>query len=141
MGLPSGSTTEREERRPLLLPGDVRALPREDQLIFMSGLKPIRAKKIRFDREPIFANRLRASARERVTLTTTHDWIDVKPLGFLAKDPARKSAGAHQGDLFAATGGPRVSDIALAGFRNPDGSRMSPQAPAEASPRPITKGI
>lgn len=131
LGLRSGSTTEREERRPLLLPADVRSLPRDEQLIFVSGVKPIRAKKLRFDEERIFRDRLRPATRERVTLTTAHDWVDVRPLGFLEAPapsaPKRKARGAaaDQGDLFP-MGGPKISDVALAGFRNPDGSRIAP---------------
>jgi type IV secretion system protein VirD4 len=139
LGWHSGSTTQREERRPLLLPADVRALPRDEQLIFVSGLKPIRAKKLRFDEERIFRDRLRPATGGRVTLTTTHDWVDVRPLGFLEAPapaaPKRKSraVAAGQADLFAPTV-PKTSDIALAGFRNPDGSRMTP--PSSLSPAP-----
>lgn len=131
IGWHSGSTTQREERRPLLLPADVRSLSRDEQLIFVSGVKPIRAKKLRFDEERIFRDRLRPSTRERVTLTTTHDWADVRPLGFL-EAPAqpvsakrRRRTEKGQGDLFT-PGTPKPSDIALAGFRNPDGSRKAP---------------
>ncbi|MGE0294486.1 MAG: type IV secretory system conjugative DNA transfer family protein [Hyphomonadaceae bacterium] len=128
-GWGSGSTTLREERRPLLLPADVRALPRDEQLIFVSGCKPIRAKKIRFDEERIFRDRLRPATGARVTLTTAHDWIDVLPLGFLeapAKPSSkRKAPSAGQGDLFAHWG-PKFSDLALAGFRTQDGERMAP---------------
>lgn len=139
LGWHSGSTTQREERRPLLLPADVRSLPRDEQLIFVSGVKPIRAKKLRFDEERIFRDRLRASTRERVTLTTTHDWVDVRPLGFLeaptAPPPKRKSraAPASQDDLFSQAR-PKNSDVALAGFRNPDGSRVAP--PTNPPPAP-----
>lgn len=129
LGLAHGSTTLREERRPLLLPADVRALPRDEQLIFVSGCKPIRAKKIRFDEERIFRERLRPATGAPVTLTTAHDWTDVRPLGFLeapAKPSARRKASSGgQGDLFAQHG-PRVSDLALVGFRAPDGVRMPP---------------
>lgn len=130
-GWGEGSTTSREERRPLLLPADVRALPRDEQLIFVSGVKPIRAKKLRFDEERIFRDRLRPAGHERPTLTTTHDWVDVRPLGFL-ETPAgpvgqkrRHREPNSQGELFT-PGAPKLSDLALAGFRNPDGSRQAP---------------
>lgn len=128
-GWGQGSTTLREERRPLLLPADVRSLPRDEQLIFVSGCKPIRAKKLRFDEERIFRDRLRLASHERMTLTTMHDWVDVRPLGFL-EAPAnasarRKASVSGQGDLFAQPG-PKISDLALAGFRNADGSRQAP---------------
>jgi type IV secretion system protein VirD4 len=155
-GWGGGSTTLREERRPLLLPADVRSLPRDEQLIFVSGVKPIRAKKLRFDQEAIFRDRLRPASHGRVTLTTTHDWIDVRPLGMLApasKAPARRRPhGAPsrpaaapvqpppappppspQGDLFAAPA-PSISERASAAFRNEDGSPKP--HPSEAPARP-----
>ncbi len=58
LGPHKGAITYRKERRPLMLPGDVRQLPRDEQLIFVSGSKPIRAKKLKFDHEPIFVKRL-----------------------------------------------------------------------------------
>lgn len=143
-GYGRGSTTFREERRPLMLPGDVRGLPRDEQLVFVSGAKPIRAKKLRFDEEAVFKRRLRAWSGAKLTLTTTHDWIDVRPLGYLeapapAKSKRKSSEQSGQGDLFAKRG-PKISDLALAGFRNPDGSRRAPPnsatneiAPAEAA--------
>jgi|CXWL01.1.fsa_nt_gi type IV secretion system protein VirD4 len=137
LGWGQGSTTLREERRPLLLPADVRALPRDEQLIFVSGCKPIRAKKIRFDEERIFRERLRPASGARVTLTTAHDWTDVVPLGFLeasAKPSGkRKALSAGQGDLFAQPG-PKLSDLALAGFRTSDGARMAPPPNPPPSP-------
>ena len=132
-GWQAGSTTQREERRPLMLPADVRALPRDEQLIFVSGVKPIRAKKLRFDEERHLHAREVPAIRARGTLSTAHDWEDVRPLGYLeapagaasaAKRKPRTSA-SHQGDLFTQST-PKLSDLALAGFRNPDGSRMTP---------------
>lgn len=139
LGWGQGSTTLREERRPLLLPADVRALPRDEQLIFVSGCKPIHAKKIRFDEERIFRDRIRPASGARVTLTTAHDWTDVVPLGFL-EAPAkpsgkRKAPTAEQGDLFAHHG-PKLSDLALAGFRTQDGARVAPPPNPQSSPPP-----
>lgn len=142
-GWHSGSTTQREERRPLLLPADVRSLPRDEQLIFVSGVKPIRAKKLKFDEERVFRDRLRPATRARVTLTTTHDWVDVRPLGFLeaparpVTEKRRRREAKDQGDLFT-PGTPKPSDIALAGFRNPDGSRQAP--PPNPPPVPANEG-
>jgi type IV secretion system protein VirD4 len=143
LGWGAGSTTLREERRPLMLPADVRGLPKDEQLIFVSGSKPIRAKKLAFDQERIFLERLRPSTKVQIQLTTAHDWTDVKPWGFLEaapKAPLQKSramapphATNHQGDLFGAPPGVKLSDLALAGFRNPDGSRIAPP------PSPPTK--
>lgn len=139
-GAGRGSTTLREERRPLLLPGDVRALSRDEQLIFISGSKPIRAKKLKFDKERVFIDRLRPASREPRQLTLTHDWANVHALGVIAPGVAerpRKAKAAlakpliDQPDLFAqaAARGGRISDQAMAGFRTADG---------EALPHPST---
>lgn len=118
-----GSKFYREERRPLLLPSDVRELPADQELIFVSGLKPVRASKVRFDEEPVFKARLRPPAWRATQLSTSHDWTGVRPLGRLIKDKkgAVKVAsalaptpGVNQGDLFQDL---KISEQALAGLR------------------------
>lgn len=199
LGPRRGAITYREERRALLLPGDVRQLPENEQLIFVAGVKPIRAKKLRFDQERLFARRLRPPAERACPLAPAHDWQDVIALGRLPKEqkpvraakPALKQAPAPkdysgqllppaeqkpklasaQADLFGdvpeeetaspqseasgahgqvcATDNPRppageqpiaqkISELALAGFCNPDGSRIDPPP---ALPRPAPTGI
>lgn len=129
LGWHNGSTTRREERRPLLLPADVRALPRDEELIFVAGCKPIRARKLKFDQERVFRERLAPSAGTQVRLTTAHDWINVSALGAVASTaPAKRAKAAmkqplgDQPDLFAqaAARGAKtiISDKALAGFRD-----------------------
>lgn len=124
--------TMREERRPLITAAQVRALPRDEQLMFVSGAKPIRAKKLKFDQERIFRARLRPASSERPVLSVIHDWRNVRAIGFVPKPPAAVSrakpalakAGLKaQPDLFeqAAIKGQSISERALAGFRGPDG--------------------
>jgi type IV secretion system protein VirD4 len=136
-----GSTTIREERRALLLPGEVRALPRDELLVFVAGSKPIRAKKLRFDREPVFAARLAAPAAAAAKLSTTHDWIGVRAFG-LAPQPAKKerarsvlaTSSLAQPDLFPAAPGP-ISQRARAGFVDETGApRPHPSQAARATP-------
>lgn len=91
IGSNKGTITYREERRPLLLPADVRALPRDEQLIFVSGCKPIRAKKLRFDTEPLFAKRLRPPAALERGAAIAHDWQDVRPIERLLNAKKRES--------------------------------------------------
>lgn len=106
LGWVKGSKSLREERRPLLLAGDVRALPRDQQLIFVAGVKPIRAQKLKFDEEAIFSARVIGSKRERVQLSTSHDWMEVRALGQIEpaarKPPQKPGPASRQGDLFAA---------------------------------------
>jgi type IV secretion system protein VirD4 len=129
--------TMREERRPLITAAQVRALPRDEQLMFVSGAKPIRAKKLKFDQERVFRARLRPASGERPILSVAHDWQTVRALGFIPKTPpaaARsKPALAKEGlkaqpDLFeqAAVKSPSISERALAGFRGPDGQILPP---------------
>ncbi|MBX3429995.1 MAG: type IV secretory system conjugative DNA transfer family protein [Hyphomonadaceae bacterium] len=144
LGWREGSTTIREERRPLMLPADVRALPRDEELIFVSGSKPIRAKKVKFDEERVFLERLRPPSSQRPTLTTAHDWHAVRSLGSIPQQskrapakPAMSKPLADTPDLFAhaATRGPKISEQAMAGFRAADGSALPhPSAgPADAA--------
>lgn len=117
-----GAASFREERRPLMLPGDVRQLPGEEEIIFVAGAKPLRARKLQFDREPIFQNRLRLASAARPRLTTGHDWQGVRPLGQLVRGakgsmkvaPALTGAAQGQGDLFPEL---KLSEQALAGLR------------------------
>lgn len=141
-GWRQGSTTIREERRPLMLPADVRALPRDEQLIFVSGVKPIRAKKIKFDQEPIFRARLTPSQRKPVTLSTSNDWAQVRALGVIPVPPPKRSKPvmtrpvAPQPDLFAhdAVKPQKISEHALSGFRGPDDAILPPPGAALAQP-------
>jgi len=125
-----GSTTIREERRALLLPGDVRALPREEQLIFVAGAKPLKTKKLKFDREPIFMDRLAAPARNSRKLTTTHDWSGVRAIGVIQQPvrrvrakPVLAAASAAQPDLFS-NGAASISQRARAGFLDEAGAPL-----------------
>jgi type IV secretion system protein VirD4 len=145
LGWASGTTTLREERRPLMTPAQVRSLPRDEQIIFVSGAKPLRAKKLRFDEERVFRCRLRPATNSRPTLSIVHDWQSVRAIGLLPKTtPRAKPALAKEGlkaqpDLFDAEAvKPRkISEIALAGFRGPDGAVLPPpHAHNEASGPP-----
>ncbi|MBP6688733.1 MAG: type IV secretory system conjugative DNA transfer family protein, partial [Hyphomonadaceae bacterium] len=108
LGWASGTTTLREERRPLMTPAQVRSLPRDEQIIFVSGAKPLRAKKLRFDEERVFRCRLRPATNSRPTLSIVHDWQSVRAIGLLPKTtPRAKPALAKEGlkaqpDLFDA---------------------------------------
>jgi len=143
-GWGQGSITLREERRPLITAAQVRALPGDEQLVFVSGAKPIRAKKLKFDQEQVFRTRLRPSSGLRPQLSIAHDWRDVRAIGSVPKaptpargQPALAKAGLKaQPDLFeqAAVKPQKISEIALAGFRGPDGEILPP-SPREVNAR------
>jgi type IV secretion system protein VirD4 len=137
LGWRRGSTTFREERRPLLLAGEVRQLPSDEQIIFVAGAKPIRAKKLQFDKEPVFHARLRPASGASATLSSAHDWVGVQPLGRLVKGQkgalkvapvfsAREQKQTGQGELFAEMS---ISERALAGLRRP----QADEAPAQST--------
>ena len=151
LGWAHGTTTLREERRPLMTPAQVRSLPRDEQIVFVSGAKPMRAKKLRFDEERVFRRRLRPASNARPTLSIVHDWQSVRAIGLAPKPslaPRAKPALAKEGlkaqpDLFdtEAVKARKISELALAGFRGPDGAVLPPPhardeatAPLAASP-------
>jgi type IV secretion system protein VirD4 len=141
LGARKGSITWREESRPLLLAADVRQLAPGEQLTFVTGAKPLRTQKIRFDQEPIFSGRLQPASTAPVRLTTSHDWTGVHPAGRTQPAPsanrpvasARPStpapAASVQGELFAAAR-PSVSEQALAGLKAPPGWPPKPKTPS-----------
>ncbi len=149
LGARRGSITWREESRPLLLAADVRQLPPGEQLTFVTGTKPLRTRKLRYDEEPVFAGRLRPASDRPVRLTTGHDWEHVLPLGRLqpqadtrrAAPPARTRtpapAASSQGDLFI-PGPLSLSQKALAGLKAPPGwpGTRQPAPPGPPGKRP-----
>lgn len=149
LGVRKGSVTWREECRPLMVASDVRQLGPGEQLTFVTGAKPLRTRKLRFDQEPVFASRLRPASQAPVRLTTGHDWAGTRPLGLLpplpqsatprpmpsarSRTPAPSAPG--QGDLFSGGTRPSLSQQALAGLKRPPGWPNEP-APAETLPQP-----
>ncbi|MBI1209725.1 MAG: IncP-type conjugal transfer protein TraG [Azospirillum sp.] len=53
--------SRQETPRPLLTPGEVMQLPSADELVLVSGLPPIRAKKLRYYEDPNFTTRIIAA--------------------------------------------------------------------------------
>ncbi|MCO6521234.1 MULTISPECIES: type IV secretory system conjugative DNA transfer family protein [Snodgrassella] len=52
-----------DQKRALMLPQELRAMPDEDEIILMRGINPIRAQKIIYWKDPIFTKRLLKSIR------------------------------------------------------------------------------
>ena len=57
--------SRQETARPLLTPGEVMQLPPDDELVLVSGLAPIRAKKLRYYEDRNFTSRVRRCAGSR----------------------------------------------------------------------------
>jgi type IV secretion system protein VirD4 len=70
--------SRQETARPLLTPGEVMQLPPEDELVLVSGVPPIRAKKARYFEDPRLTERVlpppTSSSHDRGGRAATDDW-------------------------------------------------------------------
>jgi type IV secretion system protein VirD4 len=70
--------SRQETARPLLTPGEVMQLPPEDELVLVSGVPPIRAKKARYFEDPRLTERVlpppNSSSLDRDGRAATDDW-------------------------------------------------------------------
>ncbi|MBB5740790.1 MULTISPECIES: type IV secretory system conjugative DNA transfer family protein [Brevundimonas] len=87
-GLASGrsSVSRSEIDRPLLEPGEVRALPDELQLIFVAGRRPLRTRKLQYDRRKPFRDRADATVPDQAAgvdapTPAPHPWAGRRSLG------------------------------------------------------------
>ena len=101
--------------RPLLEPGEVRALPDDQQLVFVAGRRPLRARKLKYDRREPFRSRARlAPPGETCGVDTpcapTHPWAGRRGLGEDSKagSPLFKEMAAAINDKKAQS---RVADL------------------------------
>ena len=79
-----GSFSDVEQVRPLLQPGEVRELPEEEQLVFVTGHPPIRCRKVRHYRDPEFQGRLLPPPKQTRRLDvppqpSVKPWSDTEP--------------------------------------------------------------
>lgn len=75
-----------EIERPLLEPGEVRALPDDRQLVFVAGQRPLRAAKLKYDRREPFRSRAMAAAPDQAIGLDAppppfHPWTGRRSLG------------------------------------------------------------
>jgi hypothetical protein len=117
----------------------------------VQGHKPLRAKKLAYDKEPIFQQRLRPVMENRTGLTTAHDWVAVRALGRLETTAAGTVRVAPidqaQGELeltkseragagFSANvGGEQPPRTRSPGGASPNGTAKTTAPAAEPSPR------
>ncbi len=87
-GLGSGrsSVSRSEIERPLLEPGEIRALPDEVQLTFAAGHRPLRTRKVLYDRERPFRSRADLPPPDQAICIDTpgappHPWAGRRGLG------------------------------------------------------------
>jgi type IV secretion system protein VirD4 len=70
--------SHQETARPLLTPGEILQLPQDESLIFLSGIPPIRARKLHYFRDRNFLKRCLPTpalkADREAGKTASHDW-------------------------------------------------------------------
>jgi type IV secretory pathway TraG/TraD family ATPase VirD4 len=91
--------SRQETARPLLTPGEVMQLPPGDELVLVSGVPPIRAKKARYFEDPRLTERVLAppAARERYGAHPPDDWSQL-PAPAVSAGPEAHSSGKKQSD-------------------------------------------
>jgi|GEM_PF-3567317 len=106
-----GSHNYQEVRRAMLEPGDVRMLPYDEQLVFVTGTKPFRTKKIRYYEEPLFKARAtnirkggsgpsQAGGPSVPRKCVVHDWVDVSKMqANIEEIPVPKAALTDSGNV------------------------------------------
>ncbi len=78
--------SRQETARPLLTPGEIMQLPASDELVLVSGLSPIRARKLRYYEDRNFSRRLFTPPVLRIGLYADrpplrpHDWTMAAPV-------------------------------------------------------------
>jgi type IV secretion system protein VirD4 len=98
--------SRQETARPLLTPGEVMQLPPDDELVLVSGVPPIRAKKVRYYEDPRLTERVLAppAACEQGGTASVDDWSLLPVSTVIAGQEVRSSAEAQ---IDSANGGIR----------------------------------
>ena len=81
-----GSVSRSEVERPLMEPGEIRALPDAEQLVFIAGQRPLRTQKLCYDRQKPFRSRAGAPPPDQAVRVdapgrTPHPWLGRRSLG------------------------------------------------------------
>ena len=130
--------SRQETARPLLTPGEVMQLPPDDEIVLVSGVPPIRAKKARYFEDRRLAERILAPPKPAEAKPTLKpdDWSTLAPIRALvpAVGETQLSDTAATADD-ASTNARRNGDPANAGIRREPGlERHKEIAPEPAKP-------
>jgi type IV secretion system protein VirD4 len=98
--------SRQETARPLLTPGEVMQLPVHDELVLVSGVPPIRAKKARYFEDPRLTERVLAppAASEHADAPSPDDW---EKLPISAVSTPQGLSSSSEPDIDSANGGVR----------------------------------
>ena len=114
-GAGRSSVSRSEIERPLLEPGEIRALPDDGQLVFVAGQRPLLTKKLHYDRREPFRSRAGAAPPDQALHVDTpgrppHPWLGRRSLGrdAMASLPLFKEVAGAMDDRKAAS---RAADI------------------------------
>jgi type IV secretion system protein VirD4 len=88
--------SRQETARPLLTPGEVMQLPPADELVLVSGLPPIRGKKIRYFEDARLQGRIGAAADSTPAPGPADDWSALAPVA--APQPPRAPRREPEGE-------------------------------------------
>lgn len=86
---PAGSVSVSEQKRPLLLPQEIKELGRDREILFYEGIRPILAKKNRYYRDRLFRKRLFPPPESAIPQRLTRS----DPLTGASRVPASATAG------------------------------------------------
>lgn len=86
LGVGRSSVSRSEVERSLLEPGEIRALPDDEQLVFTAGFRPLRTHKIRYDQREPFRTRAGEAPPDQTARVDTpgappHPWSGRRALG------------------------------------------------------------
>jgi len=109
------SVSRSEIERPLMEPGEIRALLDDRQLVFVAGQRPLLTEKLLYDRREPFRSRANGSAPDQALCVDTpgrplHPWLGQRSLGrdAMASLPLFKEVAGAMDDRKAAS---RAADI------------------------------
>ncbi|MCH4267383.1 MAG: type IV secretory system conjugative DNA transfer family protein [Brevundimonas sp.] len=114
-GAGRSSVSRSDVERPLLEPGEIRALPDDRQLVFVAGQRPLRTEKLLYDRREPFRSRAGAPPPDQALRIDSpgrppHPWFGRRSLGrdAMASLPLFKEVAGAMDDRKAAS---RAADI------------------------------
>ncbi|MEZ0241737.1 MAG: type IV secretory system conjugative DNA transfer family protein, partial [Sphingomonas sp.] len=97
-----------ETARALLTPGEVMQLPSDEEIVMVAGVRPIRARKVRYYADPRLSSRVQAPPAADSAMPLCHnDWTDLA----VSQRPAAAQPGHGSGDDTANGGIRREPDL------------------------------